>query len=126
MCKTVLICDDNEISLRIVARFFKSIGWCSIKCRMADLVYPILLDNYKDVELLLTDYSLSERHTALTIIKGVRQWERESQAEKPLPIVVFSAHSDVKASVISAGADLFVPKPLTLQHVTRIVANYVT
>ncbi|KAI9087773.1 hypothetical protein DFS34DRAFT_380047 [Phlyctochytrium arcticum] len=119
MCQTVLIADDNELSLKIVARLFKSLGWCTILTRSANLIFPILVDNFADVTLLLTDYSLSERITALTIIEGVRQWERESQLDKSLPIIVFSAHRDV-----AAGADMFFDKPLSLQNVNKIVAIY--
>ncbi|KAI9104866.1 hypothetical protein DFS34DRAFT_663828 [Phlyctochytrium arcticum] len=124
MCQTVLIADDNELSLKIVARLFKSLGWCTILTRSANLIFPILVDNFANVTLLLTDYSLSERVTALTIIEGVRQWERESQLDKSLPLIVFSAHRDVKTKVLAAGADMFFDKPLSLQNVNKIVAIY--
>lgn len=121
-CKYVCILDDNDTSLKIVARMFERIGWCVIRCRFFTQTIHCLLDN--DIAMVMTDFMLSEKHTAVELVSHIRQFERESMDSKRTPVICFSAHNNVEKAFLAAGGDLFLPKPITLEQVVAVADRF--
>lgn len=120
-CSYVLLLDDNGISLKIAFRLFSSLGWCVIRCRTIDQAQQCYLDN--ELNLILTDFMLQEE-TALRLLKSVREYERESMLDDPLPIIGFSSHPKARADFLAAGGTTFYEKPLKKENVMEMISLY--
>ncbi len=120
-CAYVAIVDDNPISLTIAAKLFNSLGWCVIRCRTADMLMQVYLDN--DLTLILCDFILGIE-TAIRVVKELRNYEKESMTEDAIPIIGFSSHPKAKTDFMTAGGTDFFNKPLTKENVMTMVSLY--
>lgn len=117
----VLILDDNDISLKIAYRMFTTLGWAVIRCRTADMAMQVFLDN--EITLVLCDFMLG-KETAVRVVKELREFEKESMAEQPVPIIGFSSHARARNDFLAAGGTAFYEKPLTKANVMEMVSLY--
>lgn len=122
-CKYVLILDDNELSLRIIAQFFDTINWCVLRCRNMQAALNAVLDN-PQVCMVMTDFAIGEKQNGADFVRHVRQFEKESQVERAVPIIGFSAYNQAREAFMEAGATHYLPKPLRHDDILRAITTY--
>ncbi len=116
--KTIVIFDDDEDILSICSYILEEQGWnvytfadCNEITDKVSRILPdvILMDNW-----IPDDGGI----TATQTLKGTK-------ALQYIPIIYFSANSDIQSLASQAGADTFLAKPFDLEELEQVI-NRVT
>lgn len=117
MKKNILILDDDEDILFVCTYLLEEIGWkvhtrlhCNDIVNMVRSVNPsiILMDNW------IPDLGGVAATQAL----------KADAVLKSIPIIFFSANSDIKNLSEQAGADTFLPKPFDIADLENIIKQF--
>jgi DNA-binding NtrC family response regulator len=116
MKKRILICDDDEEILLICTYVLEKQGYeihTSQHCN--DIIGIIKRIN---PDLILMDNRIPDAGgiIASQTIKGHEECRH-------IPVVYFSANSDIKELATKAGADAFLPKPFDLSQLENVIAS---
>lgn len=116
----VLIVDDQEANVRLLERILRRAGYATFATTTEPrLALALYLEFQPDIVLL------DLRMKALDGFEVLEQLQDRIPAEVCMPIVVMSADTspDARRRALSLGASRFLPKPLDLSQVQRLVGE---
>lgn len=112
--------DDEPALLAAIGEYLGCCGWEVHAVRSAQEATRLLLT--EDYAAVITDLRFSgpESTEGLTVVKAAR-----SRLAK-IPVVVLTGHGtdEAEASARRLGADLFVPKPVSLWELANLVRGW--
>lgn len=117
--RTILIIDDDETFRSIMREILERAGYQIFTAAGVADAYQVMLELQPD--LILTDIMMPDID-GLTLVRFLRSHPRWSG----IPLVVVSARvmdSDREAAH-RAGADAFIEKPFTMNHLTRTISAF--
>lgn len=116
--RRILVVDDDPASNELVAYFLKSLGY-SVAIA-ADGSRALNMDLDDDIELVILDAHLPafDGHEVLVMLRN----RRLSRAVKVLALTA-DASDEVRVSMLEAGADAFMTKPVDLHLLHEEVAR---
>lgn len=112
-CQTVLVVDDNRLSVQILAATAEREGFAVCRAYDGDQALALLAE--REIDILITDWEMPGR-SGLELVEAVR-----SGSDRPYCyIIMVTQHddSDHRALGLKAGADDFLSKPVTDTEVT--------
>jgi DNA-binding NtrC family response regulator len=114
--KKIVIFDDDEDILSICSYILEEQGWevhtftdCNNIIEKVSAALPdvILMDNWiPDVGGIIATQTL-----------------KKSEALKHIPVIYFSANSDIQVLASNAGAQTYLAKPFDLEDLERVIKN---
>jgi CheY-like chemotaxis protein len=129
----ILIVDDSPTILKMTALLFSKLNVSNQVCTAKNgqdalnLVLPLSNENisiYPTFDVILMDLQMPvlDGYGAMS---RIRQWEEENKCNNTL-IVAMSANADpdTEEKALSAGADVFLTKPLDMQAFRSVLAEY--
>ncbi|KAJ5689706.1 hypothetical protein N7462_004098 [Penicillium macrosclerotiorum] len=119
--KHVLVVDDNDINLKIMATFMRKIG-CSYETASNGL---IALEKYKasqrPYDFVLMDISMPIMDGLISTSK-IRQYEKENSIQPACIMAVTGVASDsMQQQALAAGINDYLIKPLSLRELKKIM-----
>lgn len=119
----VLIVDDNDINLKILATFMRRIG-CSYETATNGLV---ALEKYQQAQrqfnYVLMDLSMPVMDGIISTSK-IREYEEENSLPRAAIMAVTGvASATMQQQAFAAGIDDFLVKPLSLRDLKRVMMN---
>ena len=117
--KKIIIFDDDEDILSICSYILEEKGWevhTFTDCNnIVDKVLPILPD------VILMDNWIPDAGGIVAT-----QTLKKSEELKHIPVIYFSANSDIQLLASHAGAQTYLAKPFDLEDLERVISNVVT
>ena len=117
MEKCVFFCDDDADILDICRIILEQEGIKVITCSTAETLHSSLA-NYTP-HLIFIDNGLAGI-TGHELISHLKQSERY----KSIPVVLFSANSEIEAMALTSSADGWLAKPFDIKDLKTTVWNY--
>ncbi|KAL2680454.1 hypothetical protein Neosp_008055 [[Neocosmospora] mangrovei] len=123
----VLLVDDNKINLQLLVMFMKK---CKFTYEEAENGQEALdkftqrnLNSKKRFDYILMDISMPVMN-GIEATKRIRQVERENQIQ-PTTVLALTglASSDARRDVLSAGVDVFLPKPVRFAELKKLLTE---
>jgi CheY-like chemotaxis protein len=114
MKSTIIIFDDDAEILQICSIILKSRGFNVVTENSCEQVAKKVLDSGADVILMDNSIPNSGGITATKIIK-------QTENIKHIPVIFFSANSNVALLSKQAGAEYFLPKPFDISDLEAVV-----
>lgn len=132
--KVILITDDNSVSLNIIKRLMKKLSpnTCILIVTGITAVVDLYTMNDDNIAMILTDLHFftiaNSKNTlqGLELIKIIRDFEKDTSVENPVPIIAFSSDETQKSAAIQAGADQFLVKPVNTVMLQKVLSTFVT
>jgi len=117
MSKKILIFDDDEDIQSICTFILEEAGWeVKAYADCSDVIDRIKA--YQPDVILMDNWIPNEGGVIAT-----RQIKADPVLQK-IPVVYFSANSDIEQLAASAGADSYLPKPFDLDVLTQTAADW--
>lgn len=116
--KCVLIYEDNQEILFLCKRLLENDNYrVETLSRCENVISDI---NRLQPDLVLMDLWIPEigGEKAIALMK-------ENMATAPIPVLLFSANSDIKAICLKIKADGFIAKPFDIAELKAIIARYI-
>ncbi len=115
--KSISIFDDDEDILSICSYFLKSRGWSVNSFPNVDNVIERLESSPPDIVLM---------DNWIPPVGGIVSTQLIKQSEKfrDLPVIYFSANSDIASLAEQAGADHFIAKPFDLDSFEKSIRQW--
>lgn len=116
----ILVIDDDESILEVVAMVLESDGYEVITSPIPDYLKTLTKSDLPD--LIFLDILLSGADG-----RDVCRSIRENSLLKDIPVIMFSAHtgSALEASVRDCGADNFLPKPFDIDVLLAVARKHI-
>ncbi|RMJ15273.1 hypothetical protein CDV36_005079 [Fusarium kuroshium] len=123
----VLLVDDNKINLQLLVMFMKK---CKFTYEEAENGQEALdkftsrnLTSKKRFDYILMDISMPVMN-GIEATKRIRQVERENQIQ-PTTVLALTglASADARRDVLSAGVDVFLPKPVRFAELKKLLTD---
>jgi CheY-like chemotaxis protein/HPt (histidine-containing phosphotransfer) domain-containing protein len=118
----VLLAEDNEINRGLIVQMLKILG-CTVDVVQngKDAVTAVTDGEY---DLVLMDWRMPEMD-GLEAARLIRQHEQaEGKARLPLVALTANAMQEDRETCLSAGMDVFLSKPLTLDDLRQVVQGF--
>ncbi len=116
--KKILLCDDDEGIVDIVAIVLNEKGYDVTAITESDTFFSVVTKNIPD--LILLDLWMP-RIRGDVIVKKLK----EKKDTKDIPIILFSASKDTQIITKEVGADAYLLKPFDINELEDIVAKYI-
>jgi len=116
MKKRILICDDDEEILLICAHILEKQGYEIHTSQHCNDILEIVKEISPD--LILMDNRIPDSGGIIA-----SQTLKKHEEFRHIPIVYFSANSDIKELATTAGADAFLPKPFELSQLEKVISS---
>ena len=118
MNKRVVVVEDDESIRDILQIILERAGYSTINCRDG---YGILNGTVEVPDLYMIDRQLSGAD-GLEICKYLKQQESTSD----IPVIILSATPGIAHIAKNAGADAFIEKPFSKNHLVNIVHEVIS
>lgn len=112
--RSILVIDDDPDILQALRFLLEDEGYVVTICEKTDVAEALPEGGLPD--LIILDVLLSGKD-GRTICRRLKHQE----STRRIPIVMISAHPGAEESVREVGADAFVAKPFTIDHILRAV-----
>ena len=118
----IMIVEDEEITIKILASYVKRMGHIPVKFRDGLSAWNFLQENSDIVGALITDLVMPELD-GYSLIDKIRGSEKTVE----LPIIVQSDYLGVKGTVVlmEKGASVVYPKPLSFEDLEEHILEYI-
>ena len=115
----ILIIEDAEDIRLLLVDLLESMGHTAIEARDGLIGVQIALSEHPD--LIISDLMMpaASGESALQFIRGTPQIA-------DLPVLVVSAHSDIRRIASEAGADAWLSKPVEIKHLREQIEKLLT
>lgn len=118
MKKTVLLCDDDEGTLEISKIILEKSGYKVRLVGDCDDVYESIINIKPDI-VFLDIWMLGTGGG-----KIAKRLKRNKETKK-IPVIIMSAHENLKKVTKEVGADDFLAKPFDIQELSAIVKKHI-
>lgn len=115
--KTILICDDDADILNICAMVLGKKGYATETTRQCEDALAKIRSNVPDVVLLDLWLPLMGGEALFNIIKG-------DASMSHVPVVLFSANSELENIAARIGADGFLKKPFDIYELVQTIERF--
>ncbi len=116
--KRILFVDDEPFIQHAVRRCFEKQGY---EIEVFSDGTPFENDNYKLPDIFILDKQLPVGD-GIEICRKLKS----DQKTKDIPVIMVSAHPDIKSLAKIAGAENSIEKPFSLNRLKEMVADYVS
>lgn len=118
--KTIVIIEDNIAQLKILDFFFKKKGFHMITCESAEEGLEAI-EKHKDIDMITLDINLPGMN-GLQLLKKLRS----DASLKHIPIIMISAlkQGTNVQNALEMGANDYLPKPVSLEKLEKLVETY--
>lgn len=129
LAKVIMLVEDNKINQRLGAKMLKTLGYSVIIANDGQEAVESLVDHEHQVDAILMDQNMP-RKDGLTATREIRAMEADGTLSlrngKPRPIIAVTAvvGQHAEAMCREAGADDFLPKPLSLAGLRNSLETY--
>ena len=127
----ILLVEDNNIQRRFIRSWLEQTGVQRHAIIDAEWITPaleIFLCNQDYIKILLMDYFFTKQgdqfKAGVDMIKIIRESERNASLEKGCFILGFSSDSRAASTMLAAGADMFLSKPLKKEQIVDLVTTH--
>ncbi|KAM0420896.1 hypothetical protein ACHAPT_011285 [Fusarium lateritium] len=123
----VLLVDDNKINLQLLVMFMKKCGFTYQEAENGqealDKFTERSLGSKRRFDYILMDISMPVMN-GIEATKRIRQVERENQI-RPTTVLALTglASADARRDVLSAGVDVFLPKPVRFAELKKLLTE---
>ena len=127
--QVVMIVEDNKINQRLGVKMLKTLGYEVMTADDGQEAIDLLLAHPDTVDAILMDQSMP-RKDGLTATREIRELEGNGgmvlRKGKPIPILAVTAVVGTHAEAMcrEAGADDFLPKPLSLKVLQKALETH--
>lgn len=120
--RTILLVDDNFMNRRLVAAMLKGEPYRLVERESGREGLDYLLANRETIDLVLLDIGMPDL-SGTEVCRAVR--ERGDNGRR-LPVIAYTAHAmaDERRSILAAGFDGILTKPITREEFTAILERY--
>ncbi|KEF62624.1 uncharacterized protein A1O9_00597 [Exophiala aquamarina CBS 119918] len=122
---TILLVEDNKINQKLGVKMLKLLGYNVLLADDGEEAIEKVLAHDLEIDLILMDQSMP-RKDGITATKQLREMEDTGGLTRRRPIVMATAvvGPDAQALCMSAGADAFLTKPLSLSQLERAMQRF--
>jgi signal transduction histidine kinase/ActR/RegA family two-component response regulator len=122
---TVLLVEDNKINQKLGERMLKTLGYKVMVANDGQDAIEQVVAHDQEVDLILMDQSMPHKD-GLTAVKEIRDMELLGLLSRQRPIIMCTAvvGPEAQSLCMAAGADAFLPKPLTLADLEATLKKY--
>lgn len=122
---TILLVEDNKINQKLGAKMLKNLGYNVLLADDGEDAVEKVVAHDREIDLILMDQSMP-RKDGITATKEIREMESVGGLSRRRPIVMATAvvGPDAQALCMSAGADDFLSKPLSLSQLERAMQKF--
>lgn len=117
----VLIVDDNDLNLEVASGIMELMGMVT-KTAASGTECIELLDKGEKPDIIFMDHMMPDPDGVATM-KLIRARD-DGLADIPIVLLTANAVSGVKEQMIEAGFDDFLPKPIEIDELSRILARF--
>ena len=129
--KTVMLVEDNKVNQRLGFKMLKTLGYQVIIANDGQEAIDLAIEHADEIDAILMDQSMPVKD-GLTATREIR--EREADGTIPLKngtpklIIAVTAVVGTHAELVcrQAGADDFLPKPLSLNKLRQTLESFLT
>jgi CheY-like chemotaxis protein len=117
--KTVLIVDDNEISLRYLEAILQNTGFKLLRAESGVKAVMMCKEN-PDIDVVLMDIQMPG-------MNGLEATAEIKKIRENMPVIAQTAHalSNDRQNILSAGCDEYIAKPIKKLDLLKIIATFV-
>jgi len=120
--KHIMVVDDNTINLKFMKEVLKTMNMTTILVQSGDESLEKLTT--EEIDMIFMDENMPGLQGDETIIE-IRKIEKEKNLERTTIIgLTGDANEETKISLIEAGADEVLTKPVQLQEIIRVTTKY--
>lgn len=125
MGSTVLLVEDNKINQKLGVKMLKTLGYNVLLADDGEDAIEKVMAHDREIDLILMDQSMP-RKDGITATKEIREMEEVGGLTRRRPIIMATAvvGPDAQALCMSAGADAFLTKPLSLSQLERAMQRF--
>lgn len=122
---TILLVEDNKINQKLGVKMLKLLGYNVLLADDGEEAIEKVMAHDREIDLILMDQSMP-RKDGITATKELREMEEVGGLARRRPIVMATAvvGPDAQALCMSAGADAFLTKPLSLSQLERAMQRF--
>jgi signal transduction histidine kinase/ActR/RegA family two-component response regulator len=122
---TILLVEDNPVNQKLGKKMLTSLGFNTILASDGVEAVDMLLKQDSSIDAVLMDQSMP-RKDGVTATKEIRWLESEGKLTRRRPILALTAvvNSEARREFEDAGADDFLPKPLSLNMLKDTLEAY--
>ncbi|KAH7083596.1 PAS/PAC sensor hybrid histidine kinase [Paraphoma chrysanthemicola] len=127
--KTILLVEDNKVNQRLGLKMLKTLGYEVIIANDGQEAVDLVIEHANDIDAILMDQSMPVKD-GLTATREIREIEADGklpqQRGRPMPIIAVTAVVGTHAESMcrQAGADDFLPKPLSLSMLRQTLEAF--
>lgn len=107
----ILVADDDAMIRRFLVRVVSKVAPHAHIIEATDGTQALNLLHTTPLVAVITDYHMPG-------VTGLQIVETAYALDPTLPVIVISAHTEVAAAVLAAGATHFLSKPITIERLT--------
>lgn len=113
----ILLVEDNKINSKLGITLLRKCGITAVAAEDGQEALDLIFADPDKFALILMDCQMPVMD-GFTATRKIRQWERARGAVDRLPIIALTANVSAAAEkeCLEAGADKFLPKPLTMKN----------
>lgn len=115
--KKILIVEDDEALVEVLAIIFTRAGYLYKAYTSVENILPLIEDFRPD--LILLDYTLPVLNGEI-LCNQIKRYKQTTT----IPVIIFSAHNDMFLSVGKYGCDAFIGKPFKPEYLISKIEKY--
>lgn len=115
----ILFIDDDTNTLELMEKISQILGHQAITCPQASLAVQYALQDNPD--LIMVDVNMQE-FNGFDVVRQIRQ--NITQFDTPILILSASDPDEDTNRALIAGASGYIPKPLTIDGLTKVLEKY--
>jgi CheY-like chemotaxis protein len=112
--KKVLVFDDDSSIVLILKFIFDEMGWMFYSCINSNDVAQEVMEQQPDI--IMMDNNIGPYGG----VAATQQIKLQPDLQH-IPVIFFSAHSDIRQLAHRAGADTYLPKPFDLKNLAEVI-----
>ena len=117
--KQILIVDDDPDILDALQFVLKDAGYTTEATQSGESAENLIHENVFP-DLIILDVLLSGKDG-----REICSKLKHNEKTKKIPILMISAHPDIKRSVIESGADAFIAKPFDIEELLQTIKSLI-
>ena len=123
----ILIAEDNTVNRQVLEGILKHAGHYCYLAKDGEHALDLLTEHLDDIDMLILDMNMPER-SGIEVLQTMRYMEqtmRYTKNNKTVPVIMLTADAtdETRAKCLSAGANLFLTKPINSRALLENIAQ---